>query len=132
MKERLCMNPYKEWLDFARSSYNYARASIDIYVRYSDRCYQAQQAVEKAFKALLIYYGVEPEFTHNISVLIKELENHVEVSEEIKESQVLTTYAVETRYPGLTFDINEQEFQRALDIAKRCIEWVVTKIEDNN
>jgi HEPN domain-containing protein len=40
-----------------------AQAKIIRHIHYKDLCFQLQQAAEKALKGLLIYYGVEPEFT---------------------------------------------------------------------
>jgi len=59
------MERYDAWISRAKSSYELSKANISTVICYEDLCYQAQQAVEKAFKGLLIYFGVEPEFTHN-------------------------------------------------------------------
>ena len=56
---------YEEWIERAKSSLELAQAKIIKYLQYEDLCYQAQQAVEKAFKGLLIYFGTESEFTNN-------------------------------------------------------------------
>ena len=51
------MERYESWIDRAKSSYEYSKAIVNKYVYYEDLCYQTQQAVEKAFKGLLIYFG---------------------------------------------------------------------------
>jgi HEPN domain-containing protein len=66
------------------------------------------QAVEKSLKGLLIYYGVEPEFTHNIGILLNELEKFTEIAENIREVLDLTNYAVQTRYPEEYDDITKE------------------------
>jgi HEPN domain-containing protein len=48
------MASHDEWLKRARSSLGLAKSSGDESVYYEDLCFQAQQAVEKALKALLI------------------------------------------------------------------------------
>jgi HEPN domain-containing protein len=63
------MERYESWLDRAKSSLEIAGTRNSNFVYYEDLCYQAQQTVEKAIKGLLIYYKVEPQFTHNIGVL---------------------------------------------------------------
>lgn len=42
--------------------------SNDIYLE--DLCYNAQQAVEKAIKAVFIKYGIDFPFTHDIAELL--------------------------------------------------------------
>ena len=124
------MKPYIEWIKRARSAYNYAKAEIDDYVTYEDKCFQAQQAVEKAIKGLIIFYGEKHEHTHDIERLIKALTKHVEIDESIKESIVLSIYAFHTRYPGDYHDITEEEYQKAIEIAGNCLAWVEKKIEE--
>ena len=118
------MELYESWINRAISSYSLSRAMVNDDVYYEDLCYQAQQAVEKALKGLLIYYGVEPEFTHNIGVLLNELEKHTEIPNAVKEAIKLTNYAVQTRYPGAYEDITKTEYEEAVKIATDCLEWV--------
>jgi HEPN domain-containing protein len=123
------MERYESWLDRAKSSYDLSKNSI-YGVFYEDLCYQAQQAVEKALKGLLIYYGIEPEFTHNIGIILKKLEKQVEIPENIKESTDLTKYAVQTRYPGEYDELTKEDYEKSVSIAKNCIEWVENKIKE--
>jgi HEPN domain-containing protein len=46
----------------------------------------------KSLKGFLIYFGIEPEFTHNISKLLNELEKYTEIPDNIKETIKLTNY----------------------------------------
>jgi HEPN domain-containing protein len=94
-------------------------------------CYQSQQAVEKALKGLLIYYGIEPEFTHNIGLLLNELEKFTEIPENIKEAIKLTKYAVITKYPGEYDEITKERYEESIKIAKDCLEWTKTKIKES-
>jgi HEPN domain-containing protein len=124
------MNRYKLWLDRARSSYELSKNTV-YGVFYEDLCFQIQQAVEKAFKGLLIYYDIEPEFTHNIGILLNKLEEQIEIPENVKESTELTKYAVQTRYPGEYDDITKEKYERAVRIAKDCFDWVKNTIKEN-
>ena len=38
----------------------------------------------------------------------------------------LTDYAVETRYPGLFEPVADKEYEEALVLAARCLDWVRT------
>ena len=122
------MSDYKIWIDRAKSAYKFAIVPLDDDMFRADACFQAQQAVEKAIKALLIFYGVEPEYTHNIKKLFEELKKFTIIDEVIEDAIDLTVYAVITRYQGDKDDISDSEYKQALDIALKCIEWVEIKI----
>ena len=125
---------YEEWIERAKSSLELAQVKIIRYIQYEDLCFQVQQAVEKALKGLLIFYNVEPEFTHNIELLIDELKKFTDIPEKINEATELTNYAVQTRYPGEYDEITKEEYEKAVKIAKDCLDWVenkIKKIEEN-
>jgi len=131
------MTRYEEWIERAKSSLELAQAKIVHYIYYEDLCYQSQQSVEKALKGLLIYYGENPEFTHNIEILLKELKKFTEIPENIEDAVLLTDYAVQTRYPGEYDEVTKEEYERSVKIAKDCLNWVESKIntqkiEDTN
>jgi HEPN domain-containing protein len=125
------MERYKSWIERARSSHDISKAEMKGNIFYEDLCYQSQQAVEKALKGLLIYYGVEPEFTHNIGLLLNKLESFTEIPENIKTATNVTKYAVITRYPGEYDDVTKNDYEESVEIAKDCIDWVETKIKKN-
>ena len=124
------MERYESWLERAKSSFELSKAKIHKNIYFEDLCYQIQQSVEKAFKGLLIYYGVEPEFTHNIGVLLFELEKYTDITENIKDALNLTNYAVQTRYPGSYDEVTKEEYEKALKIAEKCLSWVENKIKE--
>jgi HEPN domain-containing protein len=124
------MERYESWLERARSCYELSKNAV-YGVFYEDLCFQLQQAVEKAFKGLLIYYCIEPEFTHNIGILLNELEKHTDIPENIKDSTDLTKFAVQTRYPGEYDDITKEKYENAVKITNNCLEWVENKINEN-
>jgi len=126
------MARYEEWIKRAKSSLELAQAKIIQYTYYEDLCYQSQQAVEKALKGLLIYYRIEPEFTHNIEILLNVLKKFTNLPKEIMESAKLTIYAVQTRYPGEYDEITKEEYEKSIEIAKACLDWVEKTIESEN
>jgi len=124
------MERYESWLDRAKSSYELSKAKISDIIYFEDLCYQAQQTVEKSLKGFLIYFCIEPEFTHNISKLLTELEKYVEIPDNILEAIKLTNYAVQTRYPNAYEEITKEEYENSLRVAKSCLDWVENKIKD--
>jgi HEPN domain-containing protein len=122
------MERHESWIERAKSNLEISKIAVNANVYYEDLCYQSQQAVEKALKGLLIFYGVEPEFTHNIGILLNEIEKFTEIPEQIKETTKLTKYAVITRYPGEYDEITKENYEESIKIAKECFEWVENKI----
>jgi HEPN domain-containing protein len=123
-------NDYKTWLARARSNLIISKTRTDEDVYFEDLCFQAQQAVEKALKGLLIFYNVDPEKTHNLVSLIKELSKYTELPEEINETSILNDYAVQTRYPGDYTAVGEEEYNNAVVIAEKCVKWIEKKIKE--
>ena len=124
------MERYKSWIERAKSSYEISKTAVNTNIFYEDLCYQAQQAVEKSLKGLLIYYGADPEFTHNIGLLLTELERFTEIPENIKAATSVTKYAVITRYPGEYNSITKKEYDASVKIAKDCLDWTEGKIRE--
>jgi len=115
---------HKAWLARAKSSLAISKSKSDENIFYEDLCFQAQQAVEKAIKGLLIFYDVEPEKTHNLVSLIKKLSKYIDIPEEISEAAILSDYAVQTRYPGDYTPVEEEEYNEAVKIAENCVAWI--------
>ena len=126
------MARYEEWINRAKSNLELAKVKKNLVIYYEDLCNQSQQSAEKALKGLLIYYGVEPEFTHNIEILINEIKKFTKVPENIKEAALLTNYAVFTKYPGDYEEITKEEYEKSVQLAKECLEWVEDKIKKAN
>jgi HEPN domain-containing protein len=124
------MKRYEEWIDRAKSSLEVSKIAVSDNVYYEDLCYQAQQAVEKGLKGLLIYFEVEPEFSHNIRILLDGLEKFIIIPENIKETTNLTKYAVITRYPGEYDEITKEGYEESVKIAKDCLEWIEKTIKE--
>ena len=93
-------------------------------------CFHCQQATEKALKALLAALAVEPARTHDIRVLIQELESRGHpIATELRERAVsLTAYAVQFRYPGLNFEPEAQEAGYAIRASTDIVRWALTQL----
>lgn len=119
-----------EWLRRARSNLARARAGRNLPdVLYEDLCFDAQQAAEKAVKALLVHRQVRFPKTHDLLDLLTLLDqNGLAIPAEIREADVLTHYAVETRYPGLAEEVTVDEHTRAVELAERVLRWVQAQL----
>ena len=94
-------------------------------ILYEDLCFDAQQAVEKSLKAILIKLNQSFPKTHSIGILLKLVEEAgVEIPRNINQAKLLTAYAVDVRYPGDYEPVSKEEYKEALKIAKDVFEWV--------
>ncbi len=120
-----------EWLKRAKSNMARAKAGrVSPDILYEDLCYDAQQAVEKAFKSICIINEIVFPKTHDIAYLIELLEKGgVEVPENLQNAKILTGYAVETRYPGDYEPVDEEDLRKAIGIAKEVLKWVKKEID---
>lgn len=84
-----------EWLQRAKSNMARAKAGrVSPDILYEDLCYDAQQAVEKAFKSVCIIQEIVFPKTHDIAYLIELLEKGgMEVPENLQFAKILTGYA---------------------------------------
>jgi len=112
-----------EWLQRAKSNMARAKAGrVSPDILYEDLCYDAQQAVEKAFKSVCIIHLIVFPKTHDIAYLIELLEKGgVKVPENLQNAKILTGYAVETRYPGDYEPVDEEDLRKAIEIVK--VKW---------
>ena len=118
----------REWLNRARSDLALARTERpDVYLE--DLCFHAQQAVEKAVKALLIARQVDFPYTHDIAQLLTLLENAGQpLPEPIRGAERLTRFAVFARYPGVGPPVRREEYEEALTIAEAVVHWAEEQI----
>ena len=116
---------HEKWLKRAKSNLVRAMMPKVEEIFYEDLCYDAQQAAEKSIKALLSFYNIKFRFVHDIGELLYTLEqNNIKVPDEIKESVILTNYAVETRYPSPYEPVTEEEYKVAVNLAGKVYSWV--------
>lgn len=124
------MDSYQIWIKRAESSMALSKVPKNEAVFYEDLCFQAQQAVEKALKGLLVFYKVHPDKTHNLVVLLHRLSKFTSIPNEIKEIFFLTSYSVEMRYPGDYTPVEKEEYEQTIKIAENCLNWVKEKINN--
>jgi HEPN domain-containing protein len=92
-------------------------------------CFHAQQAVEKALKAVLAAHGVEFAHRHDLRVLIGQCENAgVRLPGELVEVDLLSPYAAELRYDDDTVHAVERE--TASRWATAAVQWARGLVEE--
>ena len=114
----------EHWLAHARSDLALVRLGRRGDVLPEQLCFHAQQAVEKAFKAVLLHRRVDFPFTHDLAQLLDTLHAAgIEVPAELADADALTPYAVETRYPGFWGEISEADVDEAVRVAEGVLHW---------
>ena len=123
MPERYPPEDPRECLNRARSNVLLAQAQGQgIYLE--DLCFNAQQAVEKAIKAVLMQHAVEFPYVHDITQLLTLLEQAgQEIPPAVRQAERLTRFAVFTRYPGVAPAIRPEEYTEAMRVAGEVIQW---------
>lgn len=112
-----------DWLRYARSDLDLARVSRPAKVLFEGLCFHAQQAAEKALKAVLIAKGIPPPKTHNIRTLLDLLPPEIIAPQQVEDAATLTDYAVMSRYPGDFESVDEEEYNEAVRLAETVVLW---------
>ena len=98
---------------------------------YEQLSFHAQQAVEKAIKAVLVSQGIVFPKTHNIEFLLTLLPANVSRAAILMQVYKLTGYATIFRYPGDEEPLSLEGYQELLMIAREAVAWAVAFIENN-
>ncbi len=87
-----------------------------------DLCFHAQQAAEKAVKAVLIEQNVEFPYVHDLGRLLElAVQSGISVSAEVRKADALTRFAVAFRYPGMGRPPSTRDHQRAVRLARAVV-----------
>jgi len=119
----------QDWLARARSDLTFSRLPLPKGAFYEDLCFHAHQAAEKALKAVYQYHGWTFRYTHDLEELVSGLKGQgVAIPPEVDEAIILTSFAWETRYPGLSEPVIEEEYKEAVQLADAVVTWAEKEI----
>jgi HEPN domain-containing protein len=114
----------EEWLRRAKGNLALAKQRKPKEAYWEDLCFEAEQAVEKALKATLRSRGIDFPKTHDIGELLALLDRSGQkISQGFWKADGLTTYAVETRYPGPAEPVTRNEYRQAVALAQKVVKW---------
>lgn len=129
VNERYPPDDPREWLNRARSNLIQAKA-LQPGVYLEDLCFNAQQAAEKAIKAVFIRRGVEFPYIHDLTELLRILQEAGEqVPNSVKETGRLTRFAIFTRYPGIGRPVSRKEYEEVIAIAEEVVRWAEEQLQ---
>ena len=118
----------REWLNRAKSNLALAKSLVpEAYLE--DLCFEAQQAAEKAIKAVLMRRGHRvPVRPQPRSAVVLARRSGEAVPETISTAAELTQYAVTTRYPHLEQPVDEREYAEAVNVAEAVVCWAAKMV----
>jgi HEPN domain-containing protein/predicted nucleotidyltransferase len=118
----------REWINRAKN--NLARAgqvAPDAYLE--DLCFDAQQAAEKAIKAVFIRHGLHFPYVHDLRQLLQLLnQGGIKVPKYVWRAEYLTRFAFEARYPGQFPPVTPRPYRSALRTAEGVVRWAERQI----
>ncbi len=96
-----------------------------------DLCFQAQQAAEKALKALLLRRRGTFPYVHDLGVLLALLDagGGEDIPAQVRRAVRLNDYAVTARYPGAAEPVEIEEYEEALSLADAVLAWVAEALQ---
>ncbi len=123
--EKIVPGSPAQWLIHAESDLKLARlGAADPSILREQVCFHAQQAAEKALKAILLSRKIDFPYSHDIKGLLRIAEtNGILIPPVVLQASYLTPYAVEARYPGDWTELTESDVNEALQIAEQTILW---------
>lgn len=120
----------EEWLARARGDLALAAGPLPEGGFYEDLCFHAQQAAEKALKAVYLHRDWTFRYVHDLEELMTGLRrNGLTAPEDVAEAVALTSYAFEARYPGHGEPVTEAEHRRAVALAETVVRWAESLVE---
>lgn len=127
--ERLPSDNPREWLNRAQSNLGLAKSLVP-HIYLEDYCFNAQQAAEKAIKAVMVLRGIEFPYIHDLTRLMSMLEASGEtIPDPVRRAAVLTRFAAQTRYPSVEEPVTKQEYTEAIAIAEAVLHWAEDRIQ---
>ncbi|MEO5345297.1 MAG: HEPN domain-containing protein [Magnetococcus sp. YQC-9] len=113
-----------DWLQRAKGDLAMAKVPLPEEATYEDLCFHAQQASEKAIKAVFRHRGFAFRYTHDLEYLLTALAKTGEViPEEVVMADELTPFAWETRYPFQGEPVTHVEYQEVIRKAEIVVAW---------
>jgi HEPN domain-containing protein len=121
----------RRWMAYAKSDLDAANTlleSKDFFTR--QVCFFAQQAGEKALKAILVFLEIPFPQTHDLDRIRELITEGWKVKERFPQLYDLSIWAVESRYPGDAPDVVEHEARETLRLAESVFEAVKAELEE--
>jgi HEPN domain-containing protein len=119
-------------MDYARSDLDAANLLLERGEFFPRQiCFMSQRAGEKAVKAIRVYLEIHFPKIHDLDRLRELIPEGWRVKERFPELYALSVWSVESRYPGHTPDVTEQEARETLHLAKSLFDTVSAELQEH-
>jgi len=110
-----------QWIEIADEDLKFAKHGFTISsgVSYRIIAFHSQQCAEKYLKAFLLFNKVDFPYTHNITTLIDLCSEFDETFEELRDAEILTSYATANRYPSEYRKLKKRDAQNSVKLAEK-------------
>ena len=110
----------KEWIEKADHDLGSAKIIYLYLPDYFDTiAFHCQQAVEKYIKAVLVFYNIEIQRTHDLVYLLELLSCKIEIDEDkFRKAFTLNNFGVQIRYPNKIIKLTKEELETAIQISE--------------
>ena len=113
----------QDWLRHARSDLALSCMPKTRTILYQHLCFHAQQAAEKALKAVLAANGVYFPKTHDLAFLMEAMPSSSTMPPSLIDLPTLNQYAVQQRYPGELQPVTRKHHNAATLLAEEAVAW---------
>ncbi len=114
----------RHWLRYAEGNLARAKQEKPEVTPWEYMCFDAQQAAEKAVKAVLVFREIEFPRTHAVGELLAFLNRAGEaIPDELWDADALSGYATHARYPGGEQPATQDDYVEAVRLAEQVVRW---------
>ena len=119
-----------EWIDKADHDLGSAKLIFLHIPKYFDTiAFHCQQAVEKYLKAVLVFYDIDFQKTHNLVYLLDLLSRQIEIDELTYDNAILLNgFSVQIRYPDKSIFLTKEELEIAIQVAQEIRTFAIKTI----
>lgn len=129
MRDPEVLRVLRRWLRYAEEDLRAAEILLEQGSILRTSCFHAQQAAEKAIKAIFVFLQVDFPFTHNLNRLRDQLPEGWPIKEDFPDLATLSDWAVEPRYPGDLKEATRQDAEAAVEQARNIYETTLEELK---
>jgi HEPN domain-containing protein len=125
------LTPYLfEWIRLAEQDEKLAVFALKDSTLLEPACFHAQQLAEKYLKIFILFHNQRFNKTHNLTDLVQLCSQiDSDFNSLLTESDELTEFYIESRYPVKSSEITQKDAKKALTVAKRIKKFVVERLK---